>query len=201
MTSIQAHGAAAAVNDDGVDRAVAPVSRDNEEWLLSVFGSAAAGVALLTPDARFLRVNDAFCRITGYSRAELAVRDCASLTHPDDLPRMTELLGDLLDGRIPAFVLDKRYIRRAGEVIWVRNSVSATRDDDGAPENLVALCQDVTEQRQAELLLSEQNALLELVATGAPLEDCLAAVTDAVSRLQPGTRACILVADPERTRF
>lgn len=131
--------------------------RQSEEQLRAVFNSAAVGVALLTPDARFMQANGAFCSITGYSLEELQALDCAVLTHPEDVAHMRQLIEDLLAGRVPSFVIEKRYIRKNGAFIHVQNSVSAVHDHTGTATHLVALCQDITERKQAEEVLRESG--------------------------------------------
>ena len=127
--------------------------RDREQRLSAFFSTAALGVAVLTPNARFEQVNDTFCSIVGYSREELSKMDFASLTHPEDISLTTQKLGALVADRIPRFEIEKRYIRKDGTEIWVQNSVSVTRDSNGKPLNLVALCQDITARKRIETAL------------------------------------------------
>ncbi len=135
--------------------------RESEERLRAVFNSSAVGVAILTPEARFIEANDAFTDITGYSGEELRTLDSASLTHPDDCISMQAHIDDLLSGRRSSFVIEKRYRRKDGSIIWVQNSVSLTHDDTGQPLHLVKLVQNVTERKTAEnrqrLLVDELN--------------------------------------------
>lgn len=123
---------------------------DREARLRAVFESAAVGVAVLTPEAHFLEVNPTFSAITGYTLQELQRLDCASLTHPDDCARMRHALDTLIAGQTASFVIEKRYHRKDGRLIWVQNSVSLTRDQQGRPKQLIALCQDISERKSAE---------------------------------------------------
>jgi PAS domain S-box-containing protein len=131
--------------------------RDREQRLSAFFSTAALGVAVLTPDARFEQVNDTFCRIVGYSRDELLQMGSGSLTHPDDIPLMNQKLEAVTSDRIPRFELEKRYIRKDGTQIWVQNSVSVTRDGAGKPVNLVVLCQDITTRKRTEIALKQSE--------------------------------------------
>ncbi len=135
--------------------------RDSEERLRAVFNSSAVGVAILTPDAHFIEANDAFTEITGYSGEELRALDSASLTHPDDCASMQTHIDELVAGRAASFVIEKRYRRKDGSIIWVQNSVSLTHDDTGAPLHLVKLVQNISERKTAEkrqrLLVDELN--------------------------------------------
>jgi len=134
--------------------------RDREQRLSAFFSTAALGVAVLTPDTRFEQVNDTFCRIVGYSRAELLKMDSAALTHVDDVPLLKQKIEALMAGGIPRFEIEKRYLRKDGSEIWVQNSVSVTRDAAGKPLNLVALCQDITARKKTETALKQREAEL-----------------------------------------
>ena len=134
--------------------------RESGEMLRAIFNSSAVGVAVLTTEGRFLQVNQAFSAITGYSEAELRQLDCAALTHGDDCARMWEQIGQLLAGDIQTFVIEKRYFRKNGEMIWVQDSVSLTRDAGNRPANIIALCQDITERKNSEEELRASKAQL-----------------------------------------
>ena len=123
--------------------------RESDERFRAAFESSVVGFAILRLDTTFVQLNDAFCRLTGYARDELNGMRCASLTHPDDQAHADAMIAELLSGARSAFLSEKRYLRKDGAVIWVQNSVSATRDPSGHPQHLVVVCQDVTERRQA----------------------------------------------------
>jgi PAS domain S-box-containing protein len=135
--------------------------RQSEERLRAVFDSPAIGVAVLTPDGRFLDSNDAFRNLCGHGADELRSLNSLELTHPDDRQAMSVLLAGLMDGSRSDFVIEKRYVRKDGSVIWVQNSVSLTHDESGRPLHLVKLIQNITERKVAEkrqrLLIDEIN--------------------------------------------
>ena len=135
--------------------------RDRQERLRAVFNSPAIGVAVLKPDGSFIETNDAFSALCGYDASELRAINSLDLTHPDDRAAMAELLNEMLDGRRSDFVIEKRYVRKDGSVIWVQNSVSLTHDEAGHPAHLVKLIQDISGRKAAEkrqrLLIDEIN--------------------------------------------
>jgi PAS domain S-box-containing protein len=140
------------------------------EVLVDGFAHAAIGLAVTEPDGRFRHVNLAFCAITGYSETELLATDFIALTHPDDRSGNLHLHQQLLAGTISCYDIEKRYLKKTGEVIWVLVHVSLRRDERGQPAHCVALCQDVTERKQAEaerdrLLIQEQEARVQAEAT------------------------------------
>lgn len=135
--------------------------RKSEERLRAVFDSPAIGVAILTPDGRFIETNQAFSDLCGYDQVELRSMNSLELTHPDERPAMQALLDSMLDGSRSDFVIEKRYLRKDGSVIWVQNSVSLTHDKADRPLHLVKLIQNITERKIAErrqrLLIDEIN--------------------------------------------
>ena len=116
----------------------------------AVFDQAAVGVARGGFDGRFLEVNARFCEIVGYPAAELLDRDFAHLTHPDDLAHCLAKTAALMAGEIPTYSMEKRYLRRNGEPVWVDLTVSLARDSDGSAAYLIAVVVDISERKAAE---------------------------------------------------
>lgn len=130
------------------------------------FSSAALGMALVSLEGRWLDVNDALCGILGYTRSELLEIDFQTLTHADDLNADLSLLTDLLAGRRDHYHMDKRYLGKAGNLVWGRLSVSLVRSERGEPLHFVSQIQDVTAQRLngQQLRESEQRTRVTLDA-------------------------------------
>jgi PAS domain S-box-containing protein len=104
-----------------------------EDRFRCLFDLAPIGMALVSAEGRFLKVNRALCRLVGYPETSL-LRTCfQDLTHPDDLDSDVRLAAELLAGRRASYQMDKRYRHAAGHVIWARLSVSLVRDTAGEP--------------------------------------------------------------------
>jgi len=135
----------------------------SDELLKSFFADAAVGLSITDLQGRFVKVNAAYCALTGYTEAELNARDFRSITHPDDLPRTLAKVQGLLSGEISSFLIEKRYIRKDAIIVWVLNSVSVIRDEYGRPLNLVRLSQDITEQMGLKESLRQAEAQTQLI--------------------------------------
>ena len=137
----------------------------------TAFAQAAIGVAITDFSGRFIQINDAYSRITGYSQAELYARDFLSITHAEYRESNEELFQKLVTGQVPVFVFEKPYIKKSGDLVWVQNSVSLLRDEEGKPINIIALCEDVTERKIAQnaLLESEERFRVQFKATPVPI--------------------------------
>jgi PAS domain S-box-containing protein len=137
----------------------------------AAFTHAAVGFAITDPSGQFLDVNNSFCRITGYSADELKQLNVLSITHPDYRKSSEELLRRLISGEMSGFVLQKEYVKKNGDLVWVQNSVSVVRDSDGDAANVVLLCEDISERRiiQNALRVSEERFRVQFKATPVPI--------------------------------
>ena len=136
-------------------------TRESEERFRSMFNAAATGIAISTPHGRYLQANEAYCRMLGYTLNELLELNFAAVTHPDDLTLNLKLRDELLAGLRANFVMEKRYLKKGGEIVWTRHSVSATHSADGEIATLIAVAEDVTQVKEVERLLVSKTALLE----------------------------------------
>ena len=128
----------------------------SEARFRGAFESAGHGVALVDLDGRFLRVNPAFCRITGYSEEEMLARDFRNITYPDDLAESIESAKRMRNGEISTFEMEKRYIRKDATIVWVQLNVSMVYDKAGKPAHQVTQVQDITARKEAEAALRAQ---------------------------------------------
>ena len=112
--------------------------------LLTSVGTTTIGMAMTDVHGRFLWVNPAFSRITGYSSSELASVTFFDITHPDDLPRTRAEVDRALADAHVSFVIEKRYVTKSGGWVWTRNNMTLIRDDAGQPAHFVSIVEDVT---------------------------------------------------------
>jgi len=147
----------------------AQVLRDSEVAWQGTFENAAIGIAHTTLDGRWLRLNDALCRIIGYSREELQGTSFREITHPEDLEKGTALTAQLAAGEIPAFSIEKRYLRKDGAITWINLTVSLHRVRLPHEEPyFIAMMQDITTRKSAEEGRREAEALFRTLAEGIP---------------------------------
>jgi diguanylate cyclase (GGDEF)-like protein/PAS domain S-box-containing protein len=130
--------------------------RRAEERFRSAFHGAAIGMALVNLEGRWLRVNEALAKITGYSTEELVGKKFHELTLDEELGVDVKALSELASGRQSVYQTEKRYRRKDGGVVWVALSVSLVRDDEGRPLSLISQMQDISDRKAAERELSER---------------------------------------------
>lgn len=129
----------------------------------AVFDQAAVGVARLAFDGTFLEVNQRFCLITGYDEGEVTGRNSAQITHPEDLAWETDETAALIAGETQTYSLERRCIRKDGDVVWVNLTASLVRRPDGAPDYLVAIVEDISERKAAEAAAEAHEEHLRLL--------------------------------------
>jgi PAS domain S-box-containing protein len=142
-------------------RALERELRESEERFRATFEQAAVGIAHVAPDGRFLRVNERYSEIVGYSKAELlhlAVRD---ITYKDDIAPEAAENDKVFSGAADRYSIEKRVIRKDGQSIWVNRNVSAVRDNGGQLKYLISVIEDVTDRKKNEQAQFRLAAIVE----------------------------------------
>lgn len=124
--------------------------RASEARFRAIFENVSVSIALFDCEGRFIEVNEATCRLLGYSRAELIGESFALIVPPTREEAERQLFRSLLARAGPGGVSERTYRRKDGSLVWVRTSSGLIRDTSGAPLYLAAVAQDITEQREAE---------------------------------------------------
>lgn len=134
----------------------------------AIFNQAPVGIAKIdTMTGKFITVNDEYGKIVGYSTDELLDTDFQSITHSSDLELDLKMMSDLKKGLINDFHIEKRYISKSGNIVWVNLFVAALWKKQNKIINHIAIVENITEKKKAEeelnqsfMLVSEQNQRL-----------------------------------------
>ena len=145
---------------------------ESEERFRSTFELTAVGIAHVSVDGQWLRANQRLCEMLGYSKDEIHTLKVQDITHPEDLAADHVLGEKLAAGEIEHYDLDKRLIRKDGEVAWVHLTAHAVRDGEGKLKYSVRVAEDSAAKREAaENLIRAKRELqralghLDFVAT------------------------------------
>jgi PAS domain S-box-containing protein len=142
--------------------------RESEERFRSAFEFASIGMALVSPEGRWLQVSRSLCELVGYSELELLATDFQSITHPDDLDTDMSFRRQILEGTIDTYQIEKRYIHKQNHVVHVLLSVSLVRDASSRPLYFIAQIQDISQRKEAEKRAATNEALLRLFIKHSP---------------------------------
>jgi len=138
--------------------------RESENRYRSTFDLAGSGIAHVSLEGSFTRVNQRFCDILGYPGDELLELRFQDITHPDDLEADLANVRRVLDGEIDNFASEKRYLRKDGAIVWTSLTVSLVSEESGEPSYFIAVIEDTTERKKTEeavqTSLAEKEVLL-----------------------------------------
>lgn len=124
--------------------------KESEERFRGAFDFAPIGIALVSPDGRWLRANRALSDMLGFSEEELLESSYQAHSHPDDLDIQETHANLMLNGELETFQMEKRYLHREGKTVWTLQSMSLLRDQAGEPLYFILQVQDITERKRAE---------------------------------------------------
>lgn len=132
----------------------------SEQGFRQIFEDAPIGMAVVGLDESFDQVNATLCQMVGYSESELTQCTTVDITFEDDIPQGKQNAEELLTGG-PRSSVERRYIRKDGEVLWITRTACLMRDVDGHPRNFLIMVEDISERKQAEKALCENKRELE----------------------------------------
>lgn len=142
--------------------------RASEERFRTLFDNASVGMAIVDLNGRFLQANPVFTNMIGYTEEEIKKTDFAAITHPADIDQNVEDIRKTILGEIPGFKIEKRYLRKSGEVFWGEVWVSLIKGIDGKPKSLIAIVLDITKQRLAKEALEKSAETYRFVLDAMP---------------------------------
>src|SRR4051812_21464155 len=125
--------------------------RESEERFRGTFENAAVGIVHSDSAGRFLRVNEKFCAIVGYSREELLHKTLQDIIHPDELKAHVEHYeSSFARNAPPAFGVERRFLRKDGTTVWVEAYASFQHDASGRPVYVIGAVQDISERKKID---------------------------------------------------
>jgi len=144
-----------------VQRRAEEALAESEQRFRGLLDAAAIGFAIVQLDGQFSVVNRSMCEMFGYTETEMLAMNLEQITHPDDIETDLAMIERLRAGGIERFQVEKRFVHRSGETVWVVLAMSLVRDTTGEPSYAIAQITDITARREAEQELAERAARLE----------------------------------------
>ena len=190
---------------DITDRKLAEIAmRESEQRFRAVFEQAAIGIVQLWLDGQFLKVNQGFCNIVGYSAAQLRLRTVWEVSHPEDLDADRESGSRMLAGEILNYSIEKRFIRKDGSFVWTNVTVSLVRDAFGQPSYIIGVVEDISDRKLTEAILRQQLkrerlvvAILERIRSSLNLAEILTTTVAEVRQFLQTDRTIIYRFNPD----
>ncbi|MGG6297360.1 PAS domain S-box protein [Leptolyngbya sp. AN02str] len=143
--------------------------RTGAQLFEQIFNQAAVGILQSSLTGLYIRTNQRFVDMVQYTADELQHIHYASITHPDDVDTDLAASQEVANGIRSHFSLEKRYIRKDGSFIWVHLTLSLLRDEEGQPESVIGVVQDIHDRKMAEAALLRNEARLRILFENIPV--------------------------------
>ncbi len=167
---------------------------ESEERFRGTFEQAAVGMAHVARDGRYLRINQKFCDIVGYTREEMLSRRFQDITHPEDLDSDLSYIQRVLAGGAETYSVEKRYIRKDGSIVWGNLTVSLVREPSGEPAYFISVLEDISDRKLGEEALRQSEKKFRNIVESSPMGMHL-------YRLEPDGRLVFIGANPAADRL
>ena len=161
--------ALAAVIDVTQQKEITDSLQSREEFFRNLFEEGPIGMTLAFPDSTFVNVNRAYANMLGYSKDQIIGRSFLEFTHPEDVAVEQQLSQKLFDKQLPKYEMEKRFFTQKGQTIWCRLSASVIRDVNDEPLFRLAVVENITDQKEAEIAIKESEEKFRRVFAESPL--------------------------------
>jgi len=138
--------------------------RLSEERFRTIFEKGPVGIALADFEGNFISLNDKYCSLLGYTMDELHKMNFFDITHEDDRIDNINLTKKMQKGEIESFSMEKRYIKKNDDILWVNVTASQILDKKGKPVYDIRIIEDITERRMLDKKREEVVKLTEKAA-------------------------------------
>jgi PAS domain S-box-containing protein len=125
-------------------------TRQSEELYRTIFNNSPIGIAHVNMDGHPQMTNRSLQMMLGYSEEEFSKMHFTKFTYPDDVDKYMSLFKELISGKRDYYQMEKRYIRKDEQLVWGQHNVSLIKDDDGKPQNVISMVEDITERKISE---------------------------------------------------
>ena len=127
----------------------------SNERFATIYNHAGIGIVIKAPDGRIIDCNPAFLSMLGYQLEEIRGKDYVDITHPADRATNKKLFNELQEGKRENYILEKRYLSKIGETVWVSVTASLVRGLDKKAQFTIVMAENITAQKQIETELIE----------------------------------------------
>jgi diguanylate cyclase (GGDEF)-like protein/PAS domain S-box-containing protein len=131
--------------------------QESELQLRAMFDNAEVGISVTGLDLEYLRVNDKYCSLVGYTREELLCMRVPEVNLEENVSLLVEYREQILRDEGANRTREKQLVRKDGSLVWVSMATSLVRGSDGTPRYYIAVIQDISESKRAAAALKESE--------------------------------------------
>lgn len=161
----------------------------SEARFRAIFEQAAVGIVQISLTGEYLRVNQRFCELVGYTEAELRTKTFQEITEPEDLEYCQRSIEELRTSDRSTCAIEKRYRCQNGRLVWANVSISLVRDAIMNPQYYICVIEDIRDRKAAEAALRQQakkeqalNRLIQIIRSSLDLSTIFSTAATEISR-------------------
>jgi len=131
-----------------------------EKIFKSIFYNLNVGIVFSDNLGNIMIANDYFCDILGYTIDEIKTINVKDITYIEDFSLEKELISRICSNEIQNFKIEKRYIKKNGEIVWADLSLSPIKDDSKNIKHFIGVITNINDRKNVELELikAKENA-------------------------------------------
>jgi diguanylate cyclase (GGDEF)-like protein/PAS domain S-box-containing protein len=142
--------------------------RLSEERFRITISQASVGITVTSLDLRYLIVNEKYCELLGYTRAELLARSVRDVVIPDEYEEAVSFRRKMIEGEERTLYREKQLVRKDGSLVWTNLATSLVRGEGGEPKHFISVIQDISDKKRAEIALRESEEKFNQLASNIP---------------------------------
>jgi PAS domain S-box-containing protein len=136
-------------------------TRSSQERLRTIFDNSSVGIVLFQLSGEIVQVNLMFKQLTGFTGTVLKQKNINELIHPEDREVDNDKYQDLIQGKLDTFNLERRLLHKEGHYIWTRKRISIVKNEQGEPQYLIAIIEDISDRKEIEKTLRDTEVRVE----------------------------------------
>ncbi len=156
-------------------------TRLSEEIYRAMFENAGVGITRVDLKGALVDINQTFCDMVGYTRDDLLGRPLSEITHPDDYNEGAGFRNQLTHGAKKSATGEKRFIHKDGSIIWVQRTMSIVNDDEGEPQYVISIVENISQRKQVERRQMIEHAVTLLLADARSIAEAIPRVIQIMS--------------------
>ena len=131
--------------------------KGSEQRFRAIFDQAPIAIAMLDFQGHPVLSNSRLSKMLGYTRDELSKMMFTEFTYPEDIDMDLNQFTDLINGKISGYNMEKRYIHKNGNLIWANLYVTTLNENNGSPNEIIGMVEDITDRKLIAKALQESN--------------------------------------------
>lgn len=132
----------------------------SEQTSEQLWDNAMWGLALCDVDGRFIKVNPTLCNLLEYAESELLSRTFQAITHPEDLYDDVHMSEEVHQGKVPYYIMTKRYITKTDGILWAKLRVDRVQREDGTFCHFLSQISPAVKLSKQQVLEAQLNGVV-----------------------------------------